>query len=64
MKTDTPHLAWNRWATPHGRADWLVPEPDAAAFAARLAASGARKVLDLGSASAGMRLPMPGSGWK
>jgi hypothetical protein len=58
MKTDTPHLAWNRWATPHGRADWLVPEPDAAAFAARLAANGARKV------SAGMRLPMPGSGWK
>lgn len=49
MKADTAHLAWNdRWATAHGRADWLVPEPDVAAFATRLAAAGARKVLDLG----------------
>jgi tellurite methyltransferase len=49
MKTDTAHLAWNdRWATPHGRADWLTPEPDVAAFAARLATGGALKVLDLG----------------
>jgi len=49
MKTDTAHLAWNdRWATPHGRADWLTPEPDVASFAARLATGGALKVLDLG----------------
>jgi tellurite methyltransferase len=49
MKTDTAHLAWNdRWATPHGRADWLTPEPDVAAFAARLATGDAKRVLDLG----------------
>ena len=34
--------------TPHGRAEWLVPEPDVGAFATRLAANGAHKVLDLG----------------
>lgn len=49
MKTDTAHLAWNdRWSTPHGRADWLTPEPDVAAFAAQLATGKARQVLDLG----------------
>lgn len=49
MKTDTAHVAWNdRWSTPHGRADWLTPEPDVAAFAAQVATGDARRVLDLG----------------
>jgi SAM-dependent methyltransferase len=49
MKTDTAHLAWNdRWNTPHGRAEWLTPEPDVAAFAAQLATGPAKRVLDLG----------------
>lgn len=50
MKTDTAHLAWNeRWATPHGRQDWLVPEPDVVAVTERLAREGmTRRVLDLG----------------
>lgn len=49
MKTDTAHLAWNdRWSTPHGRAEWLTPEPDVAAFAAQLATGSAKRVLDLG----------------
>lgn len=49
MKTDTANLAWNdRWSTPHGRAEWLTPEPDVAAFAAQLATGTAKRVLDLG----------------
>ena len=49
MKTDTAHLTWNdRWSTPHGRAEWLTPEPDVAAFAAQLATGFAKRVLDLG----------------
>ena len=49
MKTDTAHLAWNdRWSTPHGRAEWLTPEPDVAAFAAQLATGFAKRVLDHG----------------
>jgi SAM-dependent methyltransferase len=50
MKTDTAYLAWNkRWATAHGRQDWLVPEPDVVAVTERLADDGrTRRVLDLG----------------
>lgn len=41
--------AWDvRWATPEGRADWLVPHPAVAAIAPVLRARGARQVLDLG----------------
>jgi protein-L-isoaspartate O-methyltransferase len=41
--------AWDeRWATPEGRADWLVPHPAMAALVAVLKARGAQHVLDLG----------------
>lgn len=50
MKTDTAHVVWNeRWTTPQGRADWLVPEPDVVALSERLRAGGrTHRVLDLG----------------
>jgi SAM-dependent methyltransferase len=41
--------AWDeRWATPEGRADWLVPHPAVAALVPVLKARGARHLLDLG----------------
>ncbi len=41
--------AWDeRWATPEGRADWLVPHPAVAALVPVLKARGAQHVLDLG----------------
>jgi SAM-dependent methyltransferase len=41
--------AWDeRWATPEGRADWLVPHPAVAALVPVLKARGAKHVLDLG----------------
>lgn len=41
--------AWDeQWATPEGRADWLVPQPAVAAVVPMLQARGARRVLDLG----------------
>jgi tellurite methyltransferase len=41
--------AWDeRWATPEGRDDWLVPHPAVAAMVAVLKARGTQRVLDLG----------------
>jgi tellurite methyltransferase len=41
--------AWDeRWTTPEGRADWLVPHPAVAALMPVLKARGTRNVLDLG----------------
>jgi tellurite methyltransferase len=41
--------AWDeRWATPEGRTDWLVPHPAVAALVPMLKARGAQDVLDLG----------------
>src|SRR5215468_10195382 len=41
--------AWDeRWATPEGRADWLVPHPAVAALVPMLKARRAQHVLDLG----------------
>ena len=41
--------AWDeRWATPEGRADWLVPHPAVAALVPVLKGRGAQHVLDLG----------------
>ena len=41
--------AWDeRWATPEGRADWLVPHPAVAALVPVLKARGTQHVLDLG----------------
>src|SRR5690348_5106580 len=41
--------AWDeRWATPEGRADWLLPDPAVAALVPVLKTRGARRVLDLG----------------
>jgi tellurite methyltransferase len=41
--------AWDeRWATPEGRADWLVPHPAVVALVPVLKARGAQHVLDLG----------------
>src|ERR1700747_2597613 len=41
--------AWDeRWATPEGRGDWLVPHPAVAALVPVLKARGAQHVLDLG----------------
>src|SRR5271170_5418618 len=41
--------AWDeRWATPEGRADWLMPHPAVAALVPMLKARGAQHVLDLG----------------
>src|SRR5689334_18389727 len=41
--------AWDeRWATPEGRADWLVPHPAVAALVPVLKARGTQNVLDLG----------------
>src|ERR1700732_3320595 len=41
--------AWDeRWATPEGRADWLVPHPAVAALVPVLKARGTKHVLDLG----------------
>ena len=41
--------AWDeRWATPEGRADWLVPHPAVAGLVPVLKARGAQHVLDLG----------------
>jgi len=41
--------AWDeRWATPEGRADWLVPDPAVAALVPMLRARGMHHVLDLG----------------
>src|ERR1700759_4274849 len=37
-----------RWATPEGRADWLVPHPTVAALVPVLKARGTQHVLDLG----------------
>ena len=50
IKTDTAHHVWNqRWASPAGRADWLVPEPDVAMLAEQLRGEdGFRRALDLG----------------
>jgi tellurite methyltransferase len=40
--------AWDeRWATPEGRADWLVPHPAVAALVPVLKARGTQHVLDL-----------------
>ena len=41
--------AWDeRWATPEGRDDWLVPHPAVAALVPVLKARGTQHVLDLG----------------
>src|SRR5215472_18663329 len=41
--------AWDeRWTTPEGRADWLVPHPAVAALVPVLKARGVQHVLDLG----------------
>ena len=41
--------AWDeRWATPEGRADWMVPHPAVAALVPVLKARGTQRVLDLG----------------
>jgi tellurite methyltransferase len=41
--------AWDeRWATPEGRADWLVPDPAVTALVPVLKARGTQHVLDLG----------------
>ena len=41
--------AWDeRWATPEGRADWLMPHPAVAALLPVLKARGTQHVLDLG----------------
>jgi 2-polyprenyl-3-methyl-5-hydroxy-6-metoxy-1,4-benzoquinol methylase len=41
--------AWDdRWTTPEGRADWLVPHPAVTALVPVLKARGAEHVLDLG----------------
>lgn len=45
--TDTAHAHWDeRWASADGRADWLTPEPDVAAFAGGLPPGS--RCLDLG----------------
>jgi len=47
--TATAVEAWDeRWATPEGRAEWLVPHPAVAAMVPMLKARGAQHVLDLG----------------
>jgi len=47
--TATAVDAWDdRWATPEGRADWLVPHPAVAALVPVLKARGTEHVLDLG----------------
>ena len=47
--TATAVEAWDeQWATPEGRADWLVPHPAVAAVLPVLKARGAKNVLDLG----------------
>ncbi len=41
--------AWDeRWITPEGRADWLVPHPAVAALVPMLKTRGVQRVLDLG----------------
>jgi SAM-dependent methyltransferase len=51
-KTQMPATAveaWDeRWATPEGRADWLVPHPAVAALVPVLKGRGTQHVLDLG----------------
>jgi SAM-dependent methyltransferase len=47
--TATAVEAWDeRWATPEGRADWLVPHPTVTALVPVLKARGTQTVLDLG----------------
>jgi ubiquinone/menaquinone biosynthesis C-methylase UbiE len=47
--TATAVEAWDeRWATPEGRADWLVPHPAVAKMIPVLKARGTQTVLDLG----------------
>lgn len=47
--TATAVEAWDeRWATPEGRADWLVPHPAVAAMVPVLKTRGTQTVLDLG----------------
>ena len=47
--TATAVEAWDdRWATPEGRADWLVPDPAVTALLPMLKARGTQHVLDLG----------------
>jgi hypothetical protein len=47
--TATAVEAWDeRWATPEGRGDWLVPHPAVAALVPVLKARGMQHVLDLG----------------
>ena len=47
--TGTAVEAWDeKWATPEGRADWLVPHQAVAAIVPMLRARGATSVLDLG----------------
>lgn len=47
--TATAVEAWDeRWATPEGRADWLVPHPMVVAMIPVLKARGVKAVLDLG----------------
>jgi hypothetical protein len=52
--------AWDeRWATPEGRADWLVPHPAVAALVPVLKARGAQHVLTSVAASAGTPCSSP-----
>src|SRR5215468_10376845 len=47
--TATAVEAWDeRWSTPEGRADWLVPDPAVTALVPMLKARGTQHVLDLG----------------
>jgi len=49
MMAATAIEAWDeRWATPEGRADWLVPDPAVAALVPVLKARRTQHVLDLG----------------
>ena len=49
--------AWDeRWGTPEGRADWLVPHPAVAALVPVLKARGMQHVLDLGCGIGGHAL--------
>ena len=49
MMAATAIEAWDeRWATPEGRDDWLVPDPAVAALVPVLKARGTQHVLDLG----------------
>lgn len=64
MRTDTAHAAWNtRWGTEAGRVGWQEADPEVAAVAEALRASGPGAALDIGCGVGRHALLLAGMGF-